>query len=114
MKTFNTYQIELINKVMAEEAAKDVRIHKGEPQEVTRLYHRYLTENDEIAYGAIIRCLDFWSCYFSCGAEVAFKIRDEEYEKLMQELHEKSQAAIRRMEEEIAEIIAKREAAAND
>lgn len=114
MKTFNNYQTEIIKKAIAEEAAKDVRLHHGEPREITRLYHKYLTENDEIAYKAILYCLDFWSCYFSCGAEVAFKIRDEEYKKLLEELDAKRDAAIQRMEKEIAEICAKREAAAND
>ena len=114
MKTLNNYQIELINKAMAEEAAKDVRIHWGEPRETTRLYHKWLTEEDEIAYSALLKLLEFWSCYFAAGAETAFKIRDEEHKKLLDELEAIKEAAIQKMEREIEEIIKKREAAAND
>lgn len=114
MKTLNNYQMELLKKAMKEEAEKDIRIHPGEPRETTKLYHMWLKNNDEIAYSALLRCLDFWSCYFSCGAEVAFKIRDEEHKKLMVELEELHKQHMEKLEREIAEIIAKREAAAND
>lgn len=113
MKTLNNYQMELIQKAMKEEAEKDVRLNKGMPRETTNLFHSWLKDEDEIAYSALIKTLDFWGCYFAAGAEVAFKIRDEEHKKLLEELNKKSQAAIRKMEREIAEIIAKREAAAN-
>jgi hypothetical protein len=113
MEKLNRYQKELIMRAMEEEAEKDVRIHKGMPQETTHLYHSWIIDGDEIAYSALIKMLDFWSCYFSAGAEVAFQIRDEEHEILMTKLNKQCEENRKRMEKEIDELIAKREEEGN-
>ena len=109
-RNFTNYQIELLKKAIQEEAAKDVRINKGMPQETTNLFHKWLNNpEDIIAYDALLSLLDFWKIYFEDGAEVAFEMRDEAQKALQEELAAIKEAALNRMMEEINEKLKERE-----
>ena len=82
MKVLNAFQLQVLNKGSQEEYNKQIRIHRAEPLETGRLldlYYNHFHECDiEIVIDALLSLYDFWSCYFTCGAEEAFRILERE------------------------------------
>lgn len=110
MKKFSKENLELINKAMREELSKDIRIHKGEQYETTRLFERCINHpNDNIAYSALMRILEFWEIYFNDSPEAAFKKRDDDYAALMAELKAKNDEHMNKMLDDIARMLQERE-----
>ena len=106
---FTKETLELLNKAIKEELAYDIRIHRAEQYETTRLFERCINHpEDEIAYSALMKCLDFWNIYFNDSPEAAYKKRDEEYQALMDSLKAEREAAVEKMIDDINRMLQER------
>ena len=85
MSKLNDYQLSVLYAGAREEIEKDVRIHDREPHETCGLLFKYHKYHDGIAAEALLDLFDFWACYFTCGADIAFKIRDYYHNQFLKE-----------------------------
>lgn len=92
MAKLNDYQLSVLCAGAREEAEKDIRINQAEPRETSRLLTKYYKYNDEIAVEALLDLFQFWACYFTCGADTAFKIRDDYHNNLIEKLNAQCEA----------------------
>lgn len=98
----NHYQLQVLERAVSEEQG-GVHPHsypRNETEGLLTDYYRYIYDDVpcdiDIVVGALQKLYDFWACYFACGADTAFAIKEEYHRILMAEL----EARIAKWEEE--------------
>lgn len=111
MRGLTSYELEVLKRG-AQEERNGVQVHRypaNETEDLLSQYYAWLLEDYhcdyEIVISALHRLYDFWACYFACGADCAFAIKEEEDKRMMEELEVKiakwQEEANRRLEQEV-------------
>lgn len=107
----NHYQLQVLEQaVNAEKGGVHPHAYpRNETETLLIRYYQYVYDGTpcdiEIVAGALRSLYDFWACYFACGADTAFAIKEEYHRILMAELEEKhrkwEEEANARLEQEV-------------
>ena len=88
--TLTTNQKELLKKGIAEEAAKDVRMHSGMEQETQQIFNNFINADTElmkqVSYNALLECCKYWEIYFSEGEAAAADYMKKKLQEQQEEI----------------------------